>query len=277
MSNSSWIVILLFSLISCGEAVKKKSATNPEKGGVAKISKNVKYIDSATQSTGLKIKWAYKGKGETIEIGDVILINYVVTLPNGKLVDGSSKITKSDLPFIVGYNLQTKGWDDALLAMKVGDVATIVIPAELGRSDRSLGEVLPANADNLLQIHVVKKIKPSIIENGSKIWRWSLKKNEKSDLSFGPGKTIKFHLLANSNKEVGIINTFAKNMLISNKFEDEIYPSSLKKALTNAKKGQGVFMLLSPSDVSQIKGLERKIDPSQPLFYNIQIVDVISK
>ena len=277
MSNSSWIVILLFSLISCGEAVKKKSATNPEKGGVAKISKNVKYIDSATQSTGLKIKWAYKGKGETIEIGDVILINYVVTLPNGKLVDGSSKITKSDLPFIVGYNLQTKGWDDALLAMKVGDVATIVIPAELGRSDRSLGEVLPANADNLLQIHVVKKIKPSIIENGSKIWRWSLKKNEKSDLSFGPRKTIKFHLLANSNKEVGIINTFAKNMLISNKFEDEIYPSSLKKALTNAKKGQGVFMLLSPSDVSQIKGLERKIDPSQPLFYNIQIVDVISK
>jgi hypothetical protein len=277
MSNSSWIVVLLFSLVSCGEAVKKKSTTNPEKGGVAKISKNVKYIDSATQSTGLKIKWAYKGKGETIEIGDVILINYVVTLPNGKLVDGSSKITKSDLPFIVGYNLQTKGWDDALLAMKVGDVATIVIPAELGRSDRSLGEVLPANADNLLQIHVVKKIKPSIIENGSKIWRWSLKKNEKSDLSFGPGKTIKFHLLANSNKEVGVINTFAKNMLISNKFEDEIYPSSLKKALTNAKKGQGVFMLLSPSDVSQIKGLERKIDPSQPLFYSIQIVDVISK
>ena len=277
MNNCIWIVVLLFSLISCGEAVKKKSVTNPVKGGVAKISKNVKYIDSATQSTGLKIKWAYKGKGETIEIGDVILINYVVTLPNGKLVDGSSKITKSDLPFIVGYNLQTKGWDDALLAMKVGDVATIVIPAELGRSDRSLGEVLPANADNLLQIHVVKKIKPSIIENGSKIWRWSLKKNEKSDLSFGPGKTIKFHLLANSSKEVGVINTFAKNMLISNKFEDEIYPSSLKKALTNAKKGQGVFMLLSPSDVSQIKGLERKIDPSQPLFYNIQIVDVISK
>ena len=277
MSNCIWIVIILFSLISCGEAVKKKSVTNPEKGGVAKISKNVKYIDSATQSTGLKIKWAYKGKGETIEIGDVILINYVVTLPNGKLVDGSSKITKSDLPFIVGYNLQTKGWDDALLAMKVGDVATIVIPAELGRSDRSLGEVLPANADNLLQIHVVKKIKPSIIENGSKIWRWSLKKNEKSDLSFRPGKTIKFHLLANSSKEVGVINTFAKNMLISNKFEDEIYPSSLKKALTNAKKGQGVFMLLSPSDVSQIKGLERKIDPAQPLFYNIQIVDVISK
>ncbi len=277
MSNCIWIVIILFSLISCGEAVKKKSVTNLEKGGVAKISKNVKYIDSASQSTGLKIKWAYKGKGETIEIGDVILINYVVTLPNGKLVDGSSKITKSDLPFIVGYNLQTKGWDDALLAMKVGDVATIVIPAELGRSDRSLGEVLPANADNLLQIHVVKKIKPSIIENGSKIWRWSLKKNEKSDLSFGPGKTIKFHLLANSSKEVGVINTFAKNMLISNKFEDEIYPSSLKKALTNAKKGQGVFMLLSPSDVSQIKGLERKIDPSQPLFYNIQIVDVISK
>jgi hypothetical protein len=66
-------------------------------------------------------------------------------------------------------------------------------------------------------------------------------------------------------------------MLISNKFEDDITPKSLKKALTNAKKGQGIFLLLSPSDVAQIKGIERKIDSKECLFYSVQVIDVISK
>ena len=270
-------IVITLLIASCGEAVKKTKTPAAPQGKSNPLSKNVKYIDSISHSNGLKIKWAFKGRGEAIEKGDVVLINYVVTLPNGKLVDGNSKITKSDLPFMVGYNMQTKGWDEALMSLHVGDVATVVIPAELGRSDRSLGDVVPANSDNLLQIHVIKKIKPALVENGSKIWRWSLKKNEKSDLTFGPRKTIKFHVVANSPSEIGVINTFAKNMLISNKFEDDITPKSLKKALTNAKKGQGIFLLLSPSDVAQIKGLERKIDSKECLFYSIQVIDVISK
>ncbi len=278
MNNPIFIILLFGIFTSCGEAVtKKKTQPNPTNKKVNSLSKNVKYIDSLVEPNGLKIKWAFKGKGAPIERGDVILINYVVTLPNGKLVDGSSKITKSDLPFMVGYNMQTKGWDEAILKMHVGDVATIVIPAELGRSDRALGDVLPANADNLLQIHIVKKVKPAIVENGTKIWRWSLKKNEKTDLSFGPGKTIKFHILANSSKEIGIINTHAKNMLISNRFEDEITPKSLKKALTNAKKGQGIFMLLTASEIAQIKGLDRKLNSDESLFYTIQVVEVLAK
>jgi hypothetical protein len=66
-------------------------------------------------------------------------------------------------------------------------------------------------------------------------------------------------------------------MVISNKFEDDFEPASLKKALTNAKKNQGVFILVSPQEVSQIKGIQSKIAPTESLFYNIQVVDVSSK
>ena len=121
-------ILILFSigiLASCGEAVSKKTEAKQKENKGNALSKNVKYLDSLVKPNGLKIKWAFKGKGATIEKGDVILINYVVTLPNGKLVDGNSKITKSDLPFMVGYNMQTKGWDEAILAMNVGDVATM--------------------------------------------------------------------------------------------------------------------------------------------------------
>lgn len=275
-----FVKILFFGFIfvplfySCGDKPISGVPAKPIGKPTGVKPPKVKYIDSLKEPTGLKIKWAKKGKGSKVKDGDVVLINYVVTLPNGKLVDGSSKITKSDLPFMVGYNMQTKGWDEMMRKMTVGDVATITLPAELGWSDNSLGEVLPANSDLILQLFVVKKIEPALTMNGSKIWRWSLKKNEKSDIAFGPKKSIKFNLLVNSQKEAGIVNTYSKKSIVSNRFEDEFQLPSLKKALTNAKKNQGIFILVSPQEVSQIKELKGKVKDSETLFYNIQVVDV---
>jgi hypothetical protein len=272
------IILIFFSTILCISScqdepvkpIKPKEKAKPSKI----ITSSTKYIDSTAEKSGLQIKWAKKGTGSELENGDVVLINYVVSLPNGKLVDGSSKITKSDLPFMVGYNIQNKGWDMAMRKMKVGDVATVIIPAELGWSDKSLGEVLPANSDLIVQLFIVKKINPATSLNGSKIWRWSLKKNEKKDLAFGPNKRIKFHLLVNSQEEVGLINTYAKNSIISNQFEDEIEPASLKKALTNAKKGQGIFILVSPQEVAKIKGIDKNKLSNNSLLYSVQVLDV---
>jgi hypothetical protein len=282
LSNKNFqILLILFSSIffvsSCGDEPVKTIKTKKKEKSAKINSSNVKYVDSTSEKNGLQIKWAKKGTGSNLQNGDVVLINYVVTLPNGKLVDGSSKITKSDLPFMIGYNIQNKGWDIAMLKMKVGDVATVVIPAELGWSDKSLGEVLPANSDLIVKLFIVKKIDPSTTINGSKIWRWSLKKNDKKDLTFGPGKRIKFNLLVNSKNEVGLINTYAKNTLISNQFEDDFEPSSLKKALTNAKKDQGIFILVSPQEVSKIKGIDKNKLGNESLLYSVQVVDVSSK
>lgn len=277
--NRAIFLLMTVSFIllhSCQDTPPIKKPQGKKKETASVLPSNFKYIDSVKDETGLKIKWAKKGIGPKLMDGDVVLINYVVTLPNGKLVDGSSKITKSDIPFIVGFNLQNKGWDIAMKKMQVGDVATILIPSELGWSDKSLGDVLPANSDLIVQLFIVRKIPPSTTLNGSKIWRWSLKKNEKDDLAFGPNKTIKFNLLANSKSEVGLVNTFPNNSVIVNKFEDDFEPASLKKALTNAKKNQGIFILLSPQEVSKIKGIKQKANIPESLLYNIQIVDVTS-
>jgi hypothetical protein len=272
-----FVVSILF--ISCGDGVKKSGenpATKNEKP-INVLAKNVKYIDSIQEKNGLKIKWARKGKGSKLNDGDLVLISYVVTLPNGKLVDGSSKISKSDLPFLVGYNMQSKGWDEAMRKMSVGDVATVILPSELGWSENSIGDALPANSDLIIQFFIVRKVPPAITINGSKIWRWNLLKPNKDDIGFGPLKTIKFNLVVNSRKDISLINTYTKKMLITNKFEDEFEPKSLKKALTNAKKNQGIFVLVSPQEVSQIKGIQQKMQLGESLFYNIQVVDVNSK
>jgi hypothetical protein len=264
-------------LCSCGDRIAtnnvgSKGATSQNASAI--FSSNVKYVDSLKESNGLVIKWANKGKGPKIQDGDLVLINYVVSLPNGKLVDGSSKITKSDLPFMVGYNMQTKGWDEVFRKMTVGDVATIIIPSELGWSDNSLGELLPANSDLIMQLFIVRKVEPAVIVNGSKIWRWSLMKNDSTALAFGPKKMIKYDLIVNSQKEAGLINTYSKKMVVSTRFEDEFQPESLKKALTNAKKNQGIFILVSPQEVAQLKDINVNPKESPTLFYNIQVSDV---
>ena len=281
LSVKNFIVFFVVSIlfISCGDGVKKSGenpATKNEKP-INVLAKNVKYIDSIQEKNGLKIKWARKGKGSKLNDGDLVLISYVVTLPNGKLVDGSSKISKSDLPFLVGYNMQSKGWDEAMRKMSVGDVATVILPSELGWSENSIGDALPANSDLIIQFFIVRKVPPAITINGSKIWRWNLLKPNKDDIGFGPLKSIKFNLVVNSRKDISLINTYTKKMLITNKFEDEFEPKSLKKALTNAKKNQGIFVLVSPQEVSQIKGIQQKMQLGESLFYNIQVVDVNSK
>jgi hypothetical protein len=277
--NLMGITITSLLFFSCGEGVKKSGENPATKNSKPTnvLAKNVNYIDSIKEKNGLIIKWAHKGKGSKLNDGDLVLISYVVTLPNGKLVDGSSKITKSDLPFLVGYNIQSKGWDEALRKMSVGDVATVILPSELGWSENSLGDALPANSDLLIQFFIVKKVPPAVTMNGSKIWRWNLLKPNKDDIEFGPQKTIKFNLIVNSRKDISLINTYTKKMVITNKFEDEFQPKSLKKALTNAKKNQGVFVLVSPQEVSEIKGVPQKLPVGESLFYNIQVVDVSFK
>jgi len=270
-------VLLIFS--SCSGEIEKKGVVKASEntGKPFVFPKNVKYIDSLKEQNGLNIKWVKKGKGSKLKDGDLVLINYMVTLPNGKLVDGSSKISKSDLPFLVGYNMQSKGWDEAMRKMSVGDIATVILPSELAWAEHSMGETLPANSDLIIQFLIVGKVKPAITVNGSKIWRWNLFKPNKDDIGFGPGKTVKFNLIVNSMKNVSLINTYTKKTLISNKFEDNFEPQSLKKALTNAKKNQGIFLLVSPQEVSQIKGIQQKFTKEESLFYNIQIVEVSEK
>ena len=74
MNNPIFIILLFGIFTSCGEAVtKKKTQPNPTNKKVNSLSKNVKYIDSLVEPNGLKIKWAFKGKGAPIERGDVIV------------------------------------------------------------------------------------------------------------------------------------------------------------------------------------------------------------
>ena len=97
-----------------------------------------KVADVKTFSNGLVIKWILKGKGRKLKKGEMALIDYRLALPDGKIVDGNNRINMPFIPFVIGYNMQTPGWDLAFLELTPGDFVKIEIPAELALGSKEI-------------------------------------------------------------------------------------------------------------------------------------------
>ena len=100
----------------------KENLKSFEKGKI----ENTKFLDN-----GVVIKWIVKGEGRKIKKGEMVLLEYRLALPDGKIIDGNNKLNLPFIPFVLGYNMQTPGWDSAIRELSVGDFAKIEMPAEL--------------------------------------------------------------------------------------------------------------------------------------------------
>ena len=68
------------------------------------------------------------GCGEkVVEVGDSVKVNYTGTLDDGSVFDSSEG--REPLEFTAGAGQMIKGFDAAVIGMKVGEVKTVTIPA----------------------------------------------------------------------------------------------------------------------------------------------------
>lgn len=65
-------------------------------------------------------QWALAGESEAVKKGDKVTLDYTGTLKDGTVFD-SSKNHDTPLSFVVGSGQVIKGFDEAVLGMKVGD------------------------------------------------------------------------------------------------------------------------------------------------------------
>lgn len=63
-----------------------------------------------------------------VEAGDHIKVHYTGTLDDGSVFDSS--VDREPLEFTAGAGQMIKGFDAAVIGMKVGEVKTVTIPAE---------------------------------------------------------------------------------------------------------------------------------------------------
>jgi len=86
--------------------------------------------DMKETGTGLRYQIYENGSGELAKTGQVIALNYELRLISGDLVYSSEKDGVKS--FTIGYGGVESGLEEAVLFLKKGDKARIIIPSHLG-------------------------------------------------------------------------------------------------------------------------------------------------
>jgi FKBP-type peptidyl-prolyl cis-trans isomerase len=138
-------------------------------GGLAWIAGGLRAVEAPEPSpepepdvvklaSGLKYQDLKAGKGGAAKKGDKLQVHYTGWLAQGgKKFDSS--VGRAPIEFTVGAGRVIKGWDEGLPGMKVGGKRKLMIPAKLGYGATGAGNIIPANADLVFEVELVKIVK----------------------------------------------------------------------------------------------------------------------
>ncbi len=285
-------LIFTFALFSCDDPKKSNLKSAKNKKNSVKTELKTQKVDTSftaaksnlknfekgkierTKSldNGIVIKWMVKGNGQKIKKGDMVLIEYRLALPDGKIVDGNNKLNLPAIPFIVGFNMQTPGWDYAFKELNIGDFAKIEIPAALALGKKSIKGVIPPDSPNWLFAKLYAIVTPGFSEEG--ITSWKIKEADKTNQKKEEDREISFHTIVSTESKAAVMNTYLSNFPIKYIPGQKSIVPGLRKILKNAQKGERYLILLESPQAYGSRGYANLIQPNESVLFNIEIVDV---
>lgn len=232
----------------------------------------VKPSDTLRLSNGITITYFKKGKGEKLKKGDVVMIDYRAKLEDGTIYDGNHRVKKPSIPFIVGWNQQTSGWDIALQELRIGDDVDIFLPAKYARGKLGIKGLVPPNANNILSMRIVKEFEPTAEVDGIKIWKYdqlkspgdSIKKNDK----------VRINYWVSSESKPRYDNSYQRGEPFELVIGDGNSISGLHKALQFAREGDRIMVKIPAKEAYGNEGLIEMVKPGEDIFYDIQVAEV---
>jgi FKBP-type peptidyl-prolyl cis-trans isomerase len=108
-----------------------------------------------TTKSGLKYEDLKEGTGAEAKKGDAVEVHYTGWLTDGKKFD-SSRDSGQPFEFRLGAGKVIKGWDEGVAGMKVGGKRKLMVPPELGYGARGYPPVIPANAELIFEVELLK-------------------------------------------------------------------------------------------------------------------------
>ena len=221
---------------------------------------------------GIVLKWIERGSGPGFKAGEMALIDYRLGTPDGRIIDGNNRIDLPFIPFVVGYSMQTQGWDLAFAHLRVGDFVKVEIPAALAYGSKGIKDVLAPNTPNWLYVKVISKIEPSTDADGIRAWK--LAEGQPINLAAGDVKEIAFEFVASTPNKANAImaRKFPQRYVVGQKTT----VPGLRKILKNALQGERYYIVLQPEQAYGSKGYGQVIAPNEPVFFLLDIVGVRS-
>ena len=106
-------------------------------------------------ATGIKFYVLKEGSGDSPAPGQTVAVHYTGWLADGTKFDSS--VDKGKLfVFPAGVGKVIKGWDESVLAMKVGEKRQIHVPPAMGYGERGAGGVIPPGATLTFDVELVE-------------------------------------------------------------------------------------------------------------------------
>lgn len=101
---------------------------------------------------GLMVKTLSEGKGRKIDLGDVVVVNYVGKLEDGTVFDSSYE-RGYPIKYKVGESGYIEGWKLGIIGMKVDEKREIIIPPSLGYGERAMPDI-PPNSKLIFEVKI---------------------------------------------------------------------------------------------------------------------------
>lgn len=120
--------------------------------------KKEKAMEFITLPSGLQYHIENHGTGETTpKPGEVVSVHYTGWLDDGGALGKKFDSSRDRAPFsfVVGAQQVIRGWDEALLSMRVGEKRHLIIPPELGYGSRGYPGAIPENATLRFEVELL--------------------------------------------------------------------------------------------------------------------------
>ncbi len=109
------------------------------------LAKN-KITNAQTTASGLTYIIKKAGSGPLPQKGNVVSVTYTGKLMNGTIFDSTDKNGGQPFQFPVGQGQVVPGWDEGLLLLSKGTVATLILPSGLAYGTQSPAATIPEDA-----------------------------------------------------------------------------------------------------------------------------------
>lgn len=226
-----------------------------------------------TNSDGLRIEWEIKKDKNQIEINDVVFINYEARVSRGEVYDSNNEI-KKPVPVKLGIGQLIKGWELGLLQMHEGDKGRIMIPSKLAYGKNGYLGKVPQDADVIIEIEILNKVKPILLEEGVKVFIY--KKSDTINKLPIKNQKITFDYFAyKKGKKPGMYdNSYQRGTSFTTQYLNDNIVDGLHQGLSVLRANEHAFIDIPYKLAYGKKGMQDLVPSNTDIVYDIRISSI---
>jgi len=224
------------------------------------------------RADGLRIEWTKKNTDNQIQLNDAVMVNFHARVAGGEEYDSNDPIGEP-IPLKTNIGMMVKGWEEGMLMMHVGDKGRIMIPNALGYGDNGYLDKVPPQADLIIDIEIVSKIQPIVLEEGVKVYKYKTIEGGANPVK---NQLITFDYFAFTVGKDGHLydNSYKNGEPFSFKFENAGVVEGLHQGMSVIKAGENAFIEI-PAELAYGKqGLIDLVPSKTNIVYDVRVISV---